>query len=140
MRLLKILLLVAAAGLAFQLWQKHQSKQVVAALSRSASVNGFVPLPAPAGVDPKRVILFAPEYCTSEAARRTDDLARGLADRGIPCARSQTANFEFIDPDPAVVKSVDVVMNGDVPIVFVGGRAKANPTLAEVIAEYEATR
>jgi hypothetical protein len=28
-------------------------------------------------------------------------------------------------------------LNGDTPIVFVNGRIKSNPTLEEVLAEYE---
>lgn len=31
-------------------------------------------------------------------------------------------------------------MKGAVPIVFVRGKGKANPTLAEVVTEYEAAR
>ena len=32
------------------------------------------------------------------------------------------------------------VMNGPIPIVYVDGRAKANPTPEEVVAEYRRSR
>jgi hypothetical protein len=41
--------------------------------------------------------------------------------------------------DPAIGVRLNSVMNGELPIVFVNGRGKANPTLEEVIAEFGAS-
>jgi hypothetical protein len=36
------------------------------------------------------------------------------------------------------VRRHNAVMNGEVPIVFVNGRVKANPSVDDVVAEYGA--
>jgi hypothetical protein len=82
-------------------------------------------------------VIFAPENCPSEAAQRADALARQLASKGIPVTRSHSANFIFdTDPGRAVLDRINTVMQGEIPIVFVNGRGRANPRVDDVLSEY----
>lgn len=133
MKVIKLLLLLVVSGLAFQYWSTHQ-------LNTGPSSNGFIALPTLANSTPKQVVVFAPENCPSEKAQQADELARQLASRNIPSVRSHDVSFSSSDPDPAIGARLNSVMNGELPIVFVNGKGKANPTLDEVISEYGAPR
>lgn len=136
MNVVKLVLLLAAAGLAYQYWSTQQATNGPAVVS----ANGFVMMPSLVGADPKQVVVFAPENCPSEKAQQADDLARQLAARNIPALRSHDVTFNSSDPDPRIGVRLDSVMKGELPIVFVNGRGKANPTLEQVIAEYGSAR
>lgn len=136
MKILKLVLMLAVAGLAFQYWSTQQSARGPAVVSP----NGFVAMPAMAGSDPRQVVVFAPENCPSEKAQQADDLARQLASRSIPAVRTHDVSFTSTDMDPAIGVRLNSVMNGELPIVFVNGRGKANPTIEEIIAEYGGAR
>jgi hypothetical protein len=129
MKIVKLLLVMVAALFLFQYWQANRP-------ATGPSPNGFVSLPAMNNVDPRQVVVFAPENCPSEKAQQADDLARQLAARSIPAVRSHDVSFTSSDPDPAIGIRLNSVMNGDLPIVFVKGKGKANPTIEEVLAEY----
>jgi len=137
MKIIKLVLFLAVVGAVYQ-WYTHQPKMGPEAV---VSANGFIALPSLAGSDPKQVVVFAPENCPKESARRSDELAQSLVQRNIPSVRSDNATFTFLsDPDPGIKARLNAVMNGELPIVFVNGKGKANPTLDEVIAEYGAAR
>ena len=133
MKIVKYLLVLVAALFLFQYWQANRP-------ATGPSPNGFVALPAMDSADSKQVIVFAPENCPSEKAQQADDLARQLTARNIPAVRSHNVSFTSPDPDPSVGIRLNSVMNGELPIVFVKGRGKANPTIEEVIAEYGGAR
>ncbi len=133
MNVIKLVLMLIVAGLAFQYWQTNRP-------ATGPSANGFVALPTLANSSPKQVVVFAPENCPSEKAQQADELARQLASRNIPSVRSHDVSFSSSDPDPAIGSRLNAVMNGELPIVFVNGKGKANPTLEEVIAEYGGAR
>ena len=133
MKIIKLLLLLIVAGLAFQYWQTHQA-------ATGPSPNGFVTLPMLVGGAPGQVVVFAPENCPSEKARQADDLAQQLASRNIPSLRSHDVSFAATNPEPGIGERLNTVMNGELPIVFVNGRGKANPTLEEILAEYRGAR
>lgn len=133
MNFIKLLLVAGIIGAGWNYWNKQQT---TAATEKATSNNGFVALPAPSGTSPERVLIIAAENCTADAARRADDLAHELSKQKIPVTRSHNVNFEFSKPDAARMQRLNTVMNGELPIVFVGDRVKNNPTLAEVIAEY----
>ncbi|HEV8540124.1 MAG TPA: hypothetical protein VGQ60_03080 [Nitrospiraceae bacterium] len=137
MKIIKLMLLLAVPIVIFQFWYTHQPKT---GSEVTVSPNGFIPLPTIANADPRQVVVFAPENCPQEEARRSDDMARQLITRRIPSVRSHDVTFTSADPDPGTQKRLDAVMNGEFPIVFVNGKGKANPTLDEVVAEYESTR
>ena len=133
MKVIKLMLMLVVAGLAIQYWQANRP-------ATGPSPNGFVSLPTLAGSDPKQVVVFAPENCPSEAAARADSMAQQLASRNIPSLRSHDVSFSSSDPDPSIGVRLNSVMNGELPIVFVKGKGKANPTLDEVVAEYGTVR
>lgn len=101
--------------------------------------GSFVELPLPDGVAARGVVIFAPENCPSEAAQRARHLARTLSARNIPYRETSSANFSALSSQEEVAR-VTAVMEGPIPIVYVNGRAKANPTVEEVVAEYRRGR
>lgn len=135
MNLLKLILLAAVVGAGFHYWKKHDAQTDAAALAATASANGFVAIPLPDGMPSRGVVIFAPANCPSDAAKRADALASHLSARGIPHSRSQSADFSNLS-DAASANRVMAVMNGDVPIVFVNGKARANPSPEQVVSEY----
>lgn len=101
--------------------------------------GSFVELPMPDGVSARGVVIFAPENCPSEAAQRARQLAGTLSAQNIPYRETSSANYSGLSSQEEVAR-VTAVMNGPIPIVYVNGRAKANPTTAEVVAEYRRGR
>lgn len=145
MSIMRMVLFLAVAGLAYQYWTKQQQTPTgtetgpAVVVSAKPSPNGFLPLPALEGAGPNQIVVFAPENCPSEDAQRADSLARELASRNIPSRRSHDVSFTANDPDPAIGQRLNAVMSGQLPIVFVNGRGRANPTLEQVLAEFSAT-
>ena len=97
--------------------------------------HGFVQIPAPDGQAGSGIVIFAPRNCPSDAAQRAEALARHLSAEGVPYKRSESAEFGSLSSQDEATKVMSV-MNGPIPVVFVNGKAKANPTPAEVVAEY----
>lgn len=132
MNLIKALLLLAIAGGGYQYWQGRAAK---ADLAAATSASGFVQVPMPEGVSTHGVVVFAPDNCPSEAAQRAYALVSELGGQGVPVVRSSSASFDNL-PDAATAARVRAVMQGDIPVVFVNGKAKANPSVHDVLAEY----
>ncbi len=143
MGLKSVIFVLVIAGAGYHYWNKQQTEEIKhqaeAALSTNASSNGFVNLPPLENANSEGVVIFAPVNCPSDAARRADMLAEELSRQGIPFTRASNASFTFSNPDPVVLEKVDAVMSGEVPIVFINGSAKANPTIDEVVDEYGTT-
>lgn len=96
----------------------------------------FVSLPV-SNIDRKSIVIFAPATCPRYASKQADALAYALAYKGIPFSRSSLVNFNISDSDnSSIINSINDIMEGDSPIVFVKGKAKSNPTLDEVINEF----
>jgi len=134
-RALKVVALVAAIALAIH-WWRGRSENIGGA---AKTPNGFVSVIMPEGARRNAVIIFAPLNCPSDAAQRADALADELTSRGIPNVRSNRYDAAVTNPtadQEANIQRTQDVINGGVPAVFINGRAKANPTLKEVIAEY----
>ena len=139
MRALKVLALVAAVALAIH-WWRGRSENIVGA---AKSPNGFVSVVMPNGAPRNTAIIFAPLNCPSDAAQRADTLANELTSRGIPNVRSNSYDATVTNPtanEEANIQRTHDVVNAGVPAVFINGRAKANPTFKEVIAEYSGSR
>ncbi|MGA2017667.1 MAG: hypothetical protein ABSH26_11990 [Opitutaceae bacterium] len=136
MRILKYAVLVVVVVLSYHYWRKHHPSDEDAGIVAPADVskNGFVELApgnnAPLGV----VLIFAPPDCQREEARRADELQELLTNAGIPSKRTETLGFSFQGAVDAEL--FDTVMTGRMPVVFVNGRAKNDPRVAEVVAEY----
>lgn len=138
MAYLKWLLVVVLALVGYHWWQKHRDLLVKDGVSHVTGSTGFVSMPQPTGTSPDQVLIFAPRDCPSAAAQRARELSRELAARDVPHAQLEEANFDLDSAEGAA--AVKRVMEGAVPIVFVHGRAKANPSLDDVLAEYDAAQ
>lgn len=142
MNFLKFLLVIAAIGLGVHVWQGQAKRNALAAV-QSESPSGFLPIVMPDGAAANTVLILAPENCPSDAAQRADALAEQLGRRGIPHRRSSSYSSAIQNPSQeqrANLERTAFVMNGEIPAVFVNGMGKANPSVEEVIAEYERTR
>ena len=155
---MRLLLLLALAAGGYYYWTQHQTplagtapKAMVGSAPATTpstpstpepppSPNGFIALPPLDNGNPKQVVVFAPENCPAEDSQRADAMAKDLARRGIPSQRSHDISFSSTDPDPRIGQRLDALMKGDLPIVFVNGRGKSNPTLDQVAAEYSLIR
>ncbi len=138
MSLFRVVVVVVLAGSGYAAWKHHEGAAARAAEAAEAapSPNGFESVPLDGDRD--SVVIFAPLNCTREEAQRADFLADTLSRRGIPVKRTQQVNISFGGiPDDATASRVKGVMNGSLPIVFVNGRAKSNPTPEETVAEYK---
>jgi hypothetical protein len=135
-----LVLLVAAAGVVYghQLWRDHQhsvSRREALAL---ADGNGFIPVQMPDGAQDNSVLILAPLNCPHEGARRADALAGRLRELGIPGVRSNQYSVSRITRSNQADfnRAVVVMQDNVVPVVFINGRAKANPSVAEVVSEF----
>ena len=63
-------------------------------------------------------------------------MAQALADRHIPHEMWDNIHFNFSPSDAPTIPALNLVMNGTVPIVLIHGRGEANPSLDQVVAEY----
>jgi hypothetical protein len=138
MTLLRLLTLLGILGGGYHyLMQASPAPTTLANDTASISANGFVSVPQPSGTRTQQVLIFAPEHCPSAEAQAADALAATLASQHIPHQRLHQAEFESTHTDPDTAARLDSIMRGTLPIVFIGGKGKANPSVAEVIAEYQ---
>ncbi len=140
MGLIRILIVVGLAGGGYHYWKGHRAESIQTVGGPAVSSNGFVALPPADGQNPRSVYVIAAENCPHEDAQRADRLAEDLARQGIPVVRSHNISFSLDGADSSVAQRITSVMNGPLPIVFVQGRAKSNPSLEEVLAEVQGTR
>ena len=113
--------------------------QRVTAATQRVDSTGFVAIPMPDGMSSRGVVIFAPENCPSDAAQRARDLASFLSDRHIGYVHSESANYNNLSSQEEASRVMSV-MNGRIPIVYVNGKAKANPTPEEVETEFRRSR
>jgi hypothetical protein len=98
--------------------------------------HGFVQLPPPKNQADDAVWVIAAVGCLEADAQRADQLTKLLQEKKIPAFRKDKVSFSFVSQDPGLAKLLNAMMTGPLPIVFVRGRAKGNPSLEEVAAEY----
>ncbi len=108
-------------------------------LGERDATSGFIAVPMPDGVSDKGIVIFAPANCPSDAAQRAEALAQYLRDHGIRYVRASSAEYSDLGSREEVER-VTALMNGPIPVVYVNGKAKANPRPEEVEAEYLAAR
>lgn len=140
MSVIRLLIVVAAAGYGYHWWQQHQVTEQTRALT---SANGFVSTATPSQAQRNVVLILAPVNCPSEAAQRADALAARLTQQGVPNQRSSNFSLNIDNPNAEQRAAVDravVVLNGEIPAVFINGMGKSNPSADEVLAEYRRTR
>ena len=139
MHLLKILLVIAALGGAYNFWVDWSTPSYAEVVAQIGSDNGFVPILPPDGAKADTVYVMAPKNCPSDAAQRAQQLAAGLESRGIPVERSDHFRAAVSDPtaeEREALKRTQAVLNGAIPMVVVNGVASANPSVDQVEAEY----
>ncbi|TAK62730.1 hypothetical protein [Methylobacter sp.] len=137
MNIVKLLIILSVAGGGYHYWKAHsEGASSVAVEASITSESGFVSLPPMEGESSDAVLVVAAENCPHEDAQRADNLAQALSEKGIPVVRTHNISFNHISSNKEAER-ITSVMNGSLPIVFVDGRAKSNPTLEEVVAEYE---
>lgn len=132
MNFIKLLLLLSLVGFSFNYWQEHYSHN--GAGEATISNYGFITLPKPTNLDTDKVIILAAINCTKEAAIRADNLADELSRRNIPYTRINRISFQ--NYDSSIKKNLDAVMGGPLPHVLIDGKGKANPSLNDVISEF----
>ncbi|MGA3007034.1 MAG: hypothetical protein ABSE59_04000 [Opitutaceae bacterium] len=153
MRLLKIILVAALVIAIWSVAGKHRLISIGQPIPRShqpaadstVSIAGFVKVVHPDGVDPRSVFIYGainrpsscPRWQPSQEGIRSDALATALAAAGIPYVRSDTIGFSSIN-DSDVEDRLVALQNRERPLVFVNGWAKANPSLDDIIAQYNA--
>ncbi|MES1167407.1 MAG: hypothetical protein ABUL68_05330 [Pseudomonadota bacterium] len=138
MGLLKMLGKLAVAAVAgvvlLTIVGKVRQAQEKAAPPASASAAGFVML-KPADAGSNKVLILAPANCPRDNAKRARAMGAALASAGIPHEMSD--NISFVPANEQEAERFKNFMDkGEVPLVFIRGRGKSNPTLDEVIAEY----
>lgn len=141
MSIVRVLILLGAAGLGWHVWQERRAGEQLAA-ARSPT-TGFVSTAMPSAARTNVVLILAPVNCPSEAAQRADALASELTRRGIPNQRGDSFSLSMNDPsaeERAAGERAVAVLNGEIPAVFINGMGKANPTADEVAAEFSRTR
>lgn len=135
----KLILGIVVFGVAAQAWLFSMAMQTRSASgspsSSRTSASGFTKVLSPVGATPGEVLIVGPN-CTSEQGVRTRELARKLADLKVPYQQTDSARFSA---NPITGwgdwAQINQLMQGDSPVVFINGRAKANPSLEEVLAE-----
>ena len=137
MSLARILLAVGAVAVGTHYAHQHSSSYGSAAIIPGSDQNGFIALPPAQGQDRDTVYVVAAVNCPHEAAQRADRLAKDLGDKGIPVVRTSNVSFAAGSMDQSMVKRMNTVMTGALPIVFVRGKARPGAVLADVEAEYQ---
>lgn len=140
---MKVVNVLAVVGLAvggLLAWDAFKPKEGMQGVvdrigQRAAPSSTFAEIPLPDGVQGRGVVVFTPQNCPSEAAERARRLMRRLSADGVPYRQTDSAEFSSLTTQEEANR-VMAVMNGPIPIVYVNGRAKANPTPEEVVAEY----
>lgn len=140
MNVLKTLAVVGLAIGGYVAWDLYKPEGGVQAVidgagQRGAGPGGFVEMPLPDGVSARGVVVFTPRNCPSEAAQRARRLMSRLSSENVPYRQTDSAEFSNIVSQEQA-DQVIAVMEGPIPVVYVNGRAKANPSAEEVLAEY----
>lgn len=130
MRFFKYLFIFAILFGGYQSWQKHQAEVII------ENNNEFISLPQPINTSKSQVLILAPRNCSSSEAKQAKALAAKLRQKNISYQELDTVSFDA-SSDPKAINRLNQVMNGTIPIVFVGGKGKANPSIDEVLAEYD---
>ena len=139
MKATHLFIVVGAIGFAFHWWNSRGNEAALA----QKSPNGFVSVVMPEGVNKNTVVILAPVNCPSDAAQRADALANELTRLGISNIRSSSYSADIADPtaeQKAGLERAVSILEGEIPVVFINGRGKANPTAEDVVAEYTRTK
>ena len=76
--------------------------------------------------------ILTPPHSPDDLRQVADALQKALQEAGIPATR----DTRYHSADPVMSARFDALAHRPGPIVFVRNKARANPPLADVIAEY----
>lgn len=132
--LIKIILFLVALGYGAQYVKDHY----IDGEAEAKGPGGFVPVPSAQGLEGDAVMIVTAPTATEFAAARGDAIAKALSEKGIPVLRAQQVKFAGASGDSVSSARALLIMSGEQPVVLVRGKAKANPTLDEVLLEFRA--
>jgi hypothetical protein len=132
--LIKIILFLVALGYGAQYVKDHY----IDGVAETTGPGGFVPVPTAQGLSADAVTIVTPPTAAGDATARGDAIAKALSEKGIPVRRAQQVNFAGTGGDSVASARAMLIMGGEQPVVLVRGKAKANPTLQEVLVEFGA--
>ena len=136
-----LLISALAVGGGYHLWTSHERTVAERSLLAFQDTNGFVPVQTPASTPPDNVIILAALNCPSAAAKRADTMAQRLTELGIPNSRANHYSASITDPKQLpLLQRTSIILGGEIPVVIVNGKAKANPTVDEVASEFRRAR
>ena len=116
------------------------NKKTEKAVVENTDDSSFVNVIRPSLGKAEDVLIFAPVNCPSEVAQKAREIADYLDEKDIP--HKIISNFQLNMNNPtkeekeALEETMELLNSGG-PAVFVRDRAKINPSLDEVVKEYE---
>jgi hypothetical protein len=133
----KLILAASVVGGGVHVWHVHEQAVALRSLQASGDTYGFVPVLTAGGAPQNTAIILAALNCPSAQAKRADALAAKLDELGIPNTRANNYSVTNVTREQApLIKQTSAVLGGEIPVVIINGRAKANPSLDDVVAEY----
>ena len=146
MDIIRTLIVVSVIGGGYAYWHNHRTPlneiEYGVQMNSSSQItsNGFAYLPSADRQNSKTVYVVAAENCPHEDAQRADHMASDLSQKGIPVERIHDVQFIIPgQPDSSTMARISSIMEGPLPIVFISGRAKSNPSIEEVVAEFNSS-
>lgn len=98
------------------------------------SETSFVAVPVPDEVEPDKVVVSGLLDCP-QSGPNTRNVLNKLTEAQVPYKHITSFHFSNTDDWMGVQRLNEIIKRG-APVVFVHGKAKANPTPDEVVAEY----
>jgi hypothetical protein len=132
---MKFAVIVIVAAIGIVIFVKGKRSQQTVSGPGKGSAAGWIVCATPKGADSKKVLIVAPPKCPRAEGRRAVALGQQLAGRQIPCIQTDSVNFTVTSEGEA--QEIDNLMKQGAPMVFLNNKAKSNPALEEVIAEYQ---
>src|ERR1700676_4559156 len=130
-------MIAVLTGVAVQLWTTHQLSVFERSVLATADTNGFVAVQMPDGLRGDTALILAALNCSSVSAKRGDVMAQRLTEMGIPNRRSNNYSVAAATREQMpLLTRTSIVLKGEIPVIFINGMAKANPTVEEVASEY----
>jgi hypothetical protein len=127
---------VALVGFGYYQWRERHEAPTRPAESPGTSAFGFAHVPAFDSAVTSGVVIATTDDCPAAAMQRAQALAKELKDQGIPITWAQPVGLLTAGNDPVSARRLMAISSGEQPLVLVRGKAKANPSLADIVREY----
>ena len=137
MKIIKVLLVLGVASGSVYYVRQHGGLSALINEKLEKNASGFLDVPQPTNLDTLSVHVIAAENCPKEDAQRADRLFADLRARGVRTIRGHAVIIDGATDLERVQNLNSVMQSGALPVVFVHGRAKANPTLDDVLKELD---